>query len=188
MKYQYFSLSYIYTLAEILIFYQHCSHSTHNGWPKVHLWRQNTVWYVLKVWPMVYLLVIVILWVGSCYMDYIIKFITRINKIYSALCNLYVCTCIPNTLHIMVTTCCFKYIHRFVFAFVSYDYIGRFKQISNIFTQTQWIQVIYLSIFFRVISLARGQSNDCPSAIEVTLKNMGKINLYSNTTKHKLYP
>ena len=138
MKYQYFSLSYIYTLAEILI---------------------------------------------------IIKFITRINKIYSALCNLYACTCVLYTYHnIMVTTCCFKYIHRFVFAFVSCDYIGRFKQISNIFTQTQWIQVIYLSIFFRVASLALGQSYDCPSAIEVTLKNMGKINLYSTTTKHKVYP
>ena len=31
-----------------------------------------------------------------------------------------------------------------------------------------------LAIFFRVTSLALGQSYDCPSATEVTLKKMGK--------------
>ena len=34
--------------------------------------------------------------------------------------------------------------------------------------------VLYIYIFFRVASLALGQSCDCPSASEVTLKNMGK--------------
>ena len=61
---------------------------------------------------------------------------------------------------------------------------------------------MYLSIFFRIASLALGQSYDCPSASEATLKNMDKyITLYSeailidmgkfyhiesqqNTTKH----
>ena len=33
-----------------------------------------------------------------------------------------------------------------------------------------------LPIFFRVASLALGQSQDCPSASEVTLNNFGKIN------------
>ena len=37
------------------------------------------------------------------------------------------------------------------------------------------IHVICLHIFFRVTSLALGQSYDCPSASEVTLKDMGKM-------------
>ena len=44
---------------------------------------------------------------------------------------------------------------------------------------------MYLPISFRVTSLALGQSYDCPSASEVTLKDMGKINKYQTTTKHK---
>ena len=36
------------------------------------------------------------------------------------------------------------------------------------------VNVMYLPIFFRVASLALGQSFDCPSASEVTLKNMSK--------------
>ena len=45
-----------------------------------------------------------------------------------------------------------------------------------------------LSVFFRVASLALGQSYDCPSASEVTLKKMGRIGQYlttANITKHK---
>ena len=41
---------------------------------------------------------------------------------------------------------------------------------------------MHLPIFFRVTSLALGQSHDCPSAGEVTLKDMGKIDLYPATT------
>ena len=47
-----------------------------------------------------------------------------------------------------------------------------------------WIHMIYLPIFFSVTSLALGQSYDCPSASEVTLKDMGKINLY-HIANHK---
>ena len=36
-------------------------------------------------------------------------------------------------------------------------------------------------IFFRVASLALGQSCDCPSASKVTLKDMDKIHQYQNT-------
>ena len=39
------------------------------------------------------------------------------------------------------------------------------------------INVIYLYIFYMVTSLALGQSYDCPSASEVTLKDMGKIDI-----------
>ena len=39
-------------------------------------------------------------------------------------------------------------------------------------------------IFFRLASLALGQSYDCSSASEVTLKDMGKISWYPTTTKH----
>ena len=39
-----------------------------------------------------------------------------------------------------------------------------------------WPQWVNLPIFFRVSSLALGKSYDWPSASEVTLKNMGKIN------------
>ena len=35
--------------------------------------------------------------------------------------------------------------------------------------------LVYLPIFFRVTSPALGQSYDCPSAREATLKDMGKI-------------
>ena len=42
---------------------------------------------------------------------------------------------------------------------------------------------MYLLIFFRAASLALGQSYDCPSASKVTLKDMGKTNLYQNTQK-----
>ena len=40
------------------------------------------------------------------------------------------------------------------------------------------------TISFRVASQALGQSYDCPSASEVTMKDMGKINQYLSPTKH----
>ena len=40
-------------------------------------------------------------------------------------------------------------------------------------------------ISFRVSSLALGQSHDCPSASEVTLKDMGHITQHQATTIHK---
>ena len=46
------------------------------------------------------------------------------------------------------------------------------------------LHVIHLLIFFRITSLALGQSYDCPSASEVILNNMGKTNSYQTTTKH----
>ena len=46
-----------------------------------------------------------------------------------------------------------------------------------------WVDVICLPIFLRVASLALGQSCDCPSASEATLKDMGKIHRYQTTTK-----
>ena len=50
--------------------------------------------------------------------------------------------------------------------------------------QFSLIYVINLPIFFRVASLALGQSYDCPSASEATLKKMGQTSLYQATTKH----
>ena len=41
-----------------------------------------------------------------------------------------------------------------------------------------------LPISFSVTSLALGQSYDCPSASEVTLKDMGQASQYLSTTKH----
>ena len=46
------------------------------------------------------------------------------------------------------------------------------------------IHVISLPISFRIASLALGQSYDCPSANEVTLEDMGKIDQNHTTTKH----
>ena len=43
--------------------------------------------------------------------------------------------------------------------------------------------MIYLPISFRVASLALGQSYDCPSASEATLKDMGTIDHYLSATK-----
>ena len=47
-------------------------------------------------------------------------------------------------------------------------------------------RMIYLPISFSVVSLALEQSHDCPSAIEVTLKYMGKIDWYQTTSIHIL--
>ena len=41
--------------------------------------------------------------------------------------------------------------------------------------------------YFRVVSLALGQSYDCPSTCEVTLKGMGKTKLHQNTIKHAYF-
>ena len=53
-----------------------------------------------------------------------------------------------------------------------------------VFYQFLWIYRPYFTISFRVTSLALGQSYDCPSASEVTLKDMGNIDHYQTTTKH----
>ena len=50
-----------------------------------------------------------------------------------------------------------------------------------------WILMRYLPILFRVTSLALGQSLDCPSANEVTLRNMGKMDLYQMSTNSKVW-
>ena len=46
------------------------------------------------------------------------------------------------------------------------------------------LDYMFSRVFFMVTSLALGQSYDCPSAGEVTMKNMGKFDGYWNTTKH----
>ena len=48
-----------------------------------------------------------------------------------------------------------------------------------------WEGLIYLPVFFRVSSLALGQSYGCPIASEVTLKDKGKINQNLTKIKHK---
>ena len=53
----------------------------------------------------------------------------------------------------------------------------------QLYHQISLIYVIYSTIFFRVASLALGQSYDCPRASEATLKNMGKIDWYQVTTR-----
>ena len=59
------------------------------------------------------------------------------------------------------------------------------------FTLLSFVVVLYLVlvkfiyISFRVTSLALGQSHDCPSASEVTLKDIGKTGHYHITTKCK---
>ena len=47
-----------------------------------------------------------------------------------------------------------------------------------------WIHLIYSSIFFRVASLALGQSYYCPSASEATLKSKGHHNHTQKTMNH----
>ena len=46
-----------------------------------------------------------------------------------------------------------------------------------------WIHGIQSSRLFRVASLALGQADDCPSASEVTLKDICNIHWYQTTTK-----
>ena len=45
--------------------------------------------------------------------------------------------------------------------------------------------MVNILILVRIASLALGQSHDCPSASEATLKNMGKISWNLTTSKHK---
>ena len=47
-----------------------------------------------------------------------------------------------------------------------------------------WIHMIHLPISFRVASLPLGQSYDCPSGSEATLKDMDKAEPITNITKH----
>ena len=47
------------------------------------------------------------------------------------------------------------------------------------------IHMIYLPIYVRVTSLTLGQPLDCPSASEVILNDMGKIDWYQTATIHK---
>ena len=63
---------------------------------------------------------------------------------------------------IFFTVYCIKYADDFVMIFC---YIMNFLRIYK----------TYLPIFFRAVSLALGQSCDCPSASEATLKDMGKL-------------
>ena len=48
---------------------------------------------------------------------------------------------------------------------------------------SHWINMMHLPIFFRVTSLALGQSYDCPSASEGTLRNRGKICQWISTLR-----
>ena len=48
-----------------------------------------------------------------------------------------------------------------------------------------WMRMTYLPIFFRVILLAKGQSYDCPSASEVPLQDVAKIDLNQIKIKRK---
>ena len=64
--------------------------------------------------------------------------------------------------------------HMVLLCFVCCGYIISFH----------WMYMIYLPISFSVTSLTLGQSYDCPSASEVTLKDVGKINKYQTTRKH----
>ena len=57
-----------------------------------------------------------------------------------------------------------------------------------LYNQSLWIRVIGFSPIFRLVSQAPGQSQYCPSACEVNLKNMGKIDSYqtiTNVTKQR---
>ena len=52
-----------------------------------------------------------------------------------------------------------------------------------LYLSSQLTQFVYLPIFFSVVSLALGQSYDCPSASEWSLKNMGEIDQNPTLTK-----
>ena len=54
-----------------------------------------------------------------------------------------------------------------------------------------WISVKHLLLSFRVTTLALGETDDCPDANKVTLKDMDEINFHLMTTKqtkHKPCP
>ena len=55
-----------------------------------------------------------------------------------------------------------------------------------LYYQLFWTYMADLPIFFRLTSLALGQSFDCPSASEVSLKDMGKIAVCLTRRKHNL--
>ena len=65
-----------------------------------------------------------------------------------------------------------KYVHSFV--------VLCFVEVIRSFSVNQCVRLL---IAFRVAPMPLGQSYDCPSAIEVTLNEMGKSHLY-RITKH----
>ena len=70
-----------------------------------------------------------------------------------------------------------------VYAIVyTHGFYWGFCVILSVFMHSFWV---YSLIFFRVASLALGQSYDCPSASEATLWDMGEFGLpHKNTIKH----
>ena len=69
--------------------------------------------------------------------------------------------------------CYIQYTPRMVVLYVSLCFlVDRHFSILPIYSAWRWS---VLPISFRVTSLALGQSYDCPSAIEATLKDMGRV-------------
>ena len=56
--------------------------------------------------------------------------------------------------------------------------------LSSVVVISPLFVVSCILIFLRVTSLALGQSHDCPSTSEVSLKDLNKISLYLRTTEH----
>ena len=69
-----------------------------------------------------------------------------------------------------------KYVHGFTLLYFVYHHHPQFL--------SYWIQRLPLPISFRVASLALGQSYDCPSAREATLKDMDIIDQHPITAEH----
>ena len=76
-------------------------------------------------------------------------------------------------LGIYTSLCPIRYAHKFLFLLF-----------GQMYYHSLWICGIHLPLYFRVALLALGQSYDCPSASEVTLKDSGKI----TCTKPKAKP
>ena len=67
-----------------------------------------------------------------------------------------------------------------IFLIIKMYHMGIFENLMILMIHV----IIYLCISLRVASLAEGQSYDCPSASEVTLKDMGETKWLLTTTKH----
>ena len=67
---------------------------------------------------------------------------------------------------------------------IKYEYCLLALCFAVVISSVHVIHALYLPVFFRVASLALGQSYDCPSASEVTLNYMGEIGRYQNRTQN----
>ena len=144
----------------------------------------NSPFLACTVYPMKYthgFVVLVLFVFGLCMVLFVFGF--------GLLCFILLCLCLVLlclvfgvfclVCYVCVVLCCiclFFVIGVGVFGFIVFGFVVFLGFCCGCNMSSSWGHVIYVPMYFRVASLALGQSYDCPSASEATLKDMSKIN------------